>query len=51
MRADVLAPEEHVIELREGLAKFHADERFLSATSMGELVEHSLGRLGWESTG
>lgn len=48
MRVDELAPEEHVAELREGLAKFYADERFLDASGMGDLVEHSLGRLGWE---
>jgi hypothetical protein len=49
MRADTLAPEQHLIELREGLAKFYADERFLSATGMGDLVDLSLGRLGWET--
>lgn len=48
MRADTLAPEQHVIELREGLSKFYDDERFSNATSMGALVDHSLGRLGWE---
>ncbi len=48
MRADVLAPDEYVVELREGLSQFYADERFLTATSMGALVDHSLGRLGWE---
>ena len=47
MRADTLAPEAHVFELREGLANFYADDRFAHATSMGELVERSLDRLGW----
>jgi hypothetical protein len=48
MRVDELAPEDHVVELAGGLAKHYEDERFLDCTSMGELVEHSLRRLGWE---
>lgn len=48
MRVDELAPEEHVIELGGALVKHYGDERFSTCESMGELVEHSLRRLGWE---
>jgi HEPN domain-containing protein len=48
MRVDELAPEDHVVELAGGLTKHYEDERFRDCTSMGELVEHSLRRLGWE---
>ena len=49
MRGDVLAPREHVEQLREELARHHKDDRFLRCESMGELVEASLSLLEWEA--
>ncbi len=42
MRSEPLAPREHVVELREGLAEYYRDNRFLKARTMGGLVHRSL---------
>ena len=39
---DIIAPEEHVIRLREQLANHYADDSFLKCMTMGELVQTSL---------
>ncbi|HEY8378156.1 MAG TPA: hypothetical protein VIK91_16790 [Nannocystis sp.] len=48
MSADELAPESHLLRLRQELAHHHRDDRFLRCTSMGELVRASLSMLDWE---
>lgn len=45
MAGDTLAPQENVLELREGLGYHYQDASFLQMRSMGELVRHSLSRL------
>lgn len=47
MQSDAIAPKAHLHQLREELAHYHDDSTFLSAPSMGHLVEHSLARIGW----
>jgi len=47
MRGDELAPHEHLVELREGLAKHYDDPELTQCESMGALVERSLDRLDW----
>ncbi len=42
---DVLAPPAHVAQLREELAEHYDDAYFLTCTSMGTLLAHSLNRL------
>jgi len=39
MKEDPISPEEYVVSLREDLAKHHADEDFMSCTSMGAILE------------
>ncbi|EDM81436.1 hypothetical protein PPSIR1_39635 [Plesiocystis pacifica SIR-1] len=48
MKADHLAPEEHLIALRDDLATHYDDPSFRACASMGALVEASLATLGWE---
>ena len=48
MRLDELAPEEHVAELRAGLAAHYQSSIFDRCQTMGSLVEASLSTLGWE---
>lgn len=47
MEADDIAPPENVEQLSQELAEYHEDDRFVGATSMGELVRRSLEKLGW----
>lgn len=48
MRFDELAPEEHVVRLRDDLREFYADQRFARCQTMGALVDASLSTLNWE---
>lgn len=45
MKADRIAPFEHVTHLRKQLAEHHRDSNFLEANSMGALVEISLSQV------
>lgn len=45
MKRDILAPFEHVCQLREELAHHHSDTSFLKCRSMGEVLEVSLHQL------
>ncbi len=45
MARDRIAPDENVVELREGLGYHYADPAFLQCRSMGEIVRLSLRRL------
>jgi hypothetical protein len=48
MAEDELAPEDHVLRLRQELAHHHRDDRFLACRTMGALVRASLSTLDWE---
>lgn len=45
MKQQPLAPEEKICHLREGLAEYYKDSRFLACESMGAIVQHSLDLL------
>ena len=56
MRKQPLAPDEHIRQLRDGLADYYRDKRFLDARTMGGMVSRSLdllreGRGGVRYTG
>ncbi len=42
MKQDHIAPAEHVKSLRQELASFYRDNRFLQCQNMGDILEHSL---------
>ena len=44
-----LAPQEHVVSLRESLSAYYSDEGFLSCRNMGQILRHSLERLEVEA--
>lgn len=48
MRHEALAPESHVVRLRQELAHHHRDDRFLACATMGDLVRASLSLVDWE---
>jgi hypothetical protein len=49
MRLDELAPESHVISLREELRAHYREPRFERCQTMGALVEMSLNMLNWQN--
>jgi hypothetical protein len=49
MRLDEIAPESHVISLREELRAHYREPRFERCQTMGALVEMSLNMLKWQS--
>lgn len=48
MSADNLAPQSHLMRLRQELARHYRDDRFLGCKSMGDLVHASLSLIYWE---
>lgn len=48
MALDTIAPVANVTQLAGELAGHYGDDTFIGAVSMGELIQRSLKRLGWE---